>query len=741
MAKDKKNTSSSDSDDIWINLLIGLLCIVPFIAGFLAWVITIPFCYYLVNRKIYKFRKFKQSQAKDKFTLPLIIFVTLLTLINVLMIVFIAELSKNGVWFDTSNLTAILESVFVIFFGITDLFTLSSCLVIWYRQRRFNIKELDIIIQKENKSVADKLEKPSFFKSVWDALNHKRLETKLFNKLENLLIDTTLDDNKDVILNQKERVIVANNALKTGTLILGSTGTGKTNTIMNFIKQAVRTNKLVVFVNGKSDEGLKNQLAHLAKEHKYNLLHWNLSGKEVNFNYNILKDKNAEEIISLLLEIENYEAIARAGKFDVLHYSTLSQMIYEFYIPFMQKCYCYDKENKALDFDILYKYCNYQLQLDLLNHCNYFFPTEEARNLHQRYVNNKHDLSIDERKRLREISKMDEYDKFFFELRKVWGKFNSKSDEGSYSTKSKNQQKMEDQWEQISNTLYLLNKINVNGILNSNGDSLKDLIQSKNKFILFFNMDATSNPVQVGKIGRLIIMDIRQQFANLRANDKKLCFVCDEFSSYATNAIADVLEKGRSSGNETIISAQTIAGIKFIGAEFKDRLMGNTDTKIIHRINNAQDAEELAHIFGTTQDIAKTYQTSEGELSEMGSARQVESFTVHPNNIKRCANYHAYILTLRKQQEGTKGLVKLKPMIYDGEVKIDHCGIDDSNIKLDCSRITRQKKVASMTKAQFEVFRKASWNTYKQKNKLDQDMPSDYMPTKASYVETGENYL
>lgn len=768
MAKTKTN-NNTNQDDLFFDIMIGILCIVPIIAGGIAWAITIPFCYFLINFKKFNFEVKKGYKPQSKYIAPLIAFACINGAIIGLTIASTVLLSVKGGWFSKTSNSAMAFSVVSIFLWLTILFELVIVSVVTIRQKKIKDEDLEVLIEAEQKTISERLEATTGVKAFLLGFLHDQLCKKLYLQLSDYVMQKTMEETNDVVLNKQSRVIIPSKALSTGTLILGGTGCGKTNTILHFIKEAVKTNKLVIFVNGKADDKLKYQLGHLAEENKYNFLHWNLEDKECNFDYNILEGKTPDEIISLLLEIENYEAIARAGKFDVLHYSTISQVIYEFYIPFIFKYYLPKSAFKSIDFQTLFSLTDFDKQAEVLNNnLDSFFLNPYYLDLMKKYLTYLKELSIfewrkknkilplpEQPKPLNEIEKTKLFDnpdfiryrQVFKELCKIW----DRDDNGVETEQAKKGQgKFKEQWNQIRNTLFLLNKLNTNGhLLSKHGQSIKELIKSDKKTILFFNMDATSNPVGVGKIGRLIIMDIRQQFETMRHANKKICFVCDEFSSYATNAIADILEKGRSSGSETIIAAQTLAGIKIISEEFKDRIMGNTDTKVVHRVNNVKDAEELAGIFGTFEDIEKTYQTDEAELGTKGSVRMVDKYIVHPNDIKKCPAYFAYVLTLRKQKTGTKGEVKTRPMIYNGAIKIDYCGLNEDPIRVDCSenaklrvlaelQEAREAVVAKMTDAEWIIFRQTQWDKYCANNMIPNCQVNEkFLYNKNEYILNG----
>ena len=114
----------------------------------------------------------------------------------------------------------------------------------------------------------------------------------------------------------------------------------------------------------------------------------------------------------------------------------------------------------------------------------------------------------------------------------------------------------------------------------------------------------------------------------------------DEFSALGGSNLVDVVERTRSHGGASVLSAQTLVTLETIDNGFKDRFMSNTAVKILHQIDIK--ADELADMLGTRQAMKETLQTFEDKdlldtqarASGQGTAREVEVFTLHPNVLR-----------------------------------------------------------------------------------------------------------
>lgn len=168
--------------------------------------------------------------------------------------------------------------------------------------------------------------------------------------------------------------------------------------------------------------------------------------------------------------------------------------------------------------------------------------------------------------------------------------------------------------------------------------------------IVLFNMDAARDLEASQFIANLAISDYVAAMADLGENrwhknasgaqTRLNLLIVDEFSALGGSNLVDVVERTRSHGGASVLSAQTLTALETIDNGFKDRLMTNTAVKILHQIDIK--ADELADMLGTRQAMKETLQTFEDKdllgtqarASGQGTVREVEVFTLHPNILR-----------------------------------------------------------------------------------------------------------
>ncbi|WP_051271678.1 type IV secretory system conjugative DNA transfer family protein [Shimazuella kribbensis] len=98
-------------------------------------------------------------------------------------------------------------------------------------------------------------------------------------------------------------VIVKDEELNMHALVLGATGAGKTNTLMVILESAIRRGKPVIFVDGKGDPALVNDLEKLATQYNRSFQAFSYGG---NLRYNPLKHGNETELKDKLIAAEEW---------------------------------------------------------------------------------------------------------------------------------------------------------------------------------------------------------------------------------------------------------------------------------------------------------------------------------------------------------------------------------------------------------------------------------------------------
>ena len=124
-----------------------------------------------------------------------------------------------------------------------------------------------------------------------------------------------------------------------------------------------------------------------------------------------------------------------------------------------------------------------------------------------------------------------------------------------------------------------------------------------------------------------------------RVKPQKTFFIMDEINVYATTALTDLVNKSRSAGVTCVLATQSLSDLDFAcGESYKEQIVENCNNYIIMRQNSGVNAEKWANILGTRATMDVTYQLQQRglETSEtgFGSARRTREFLYHPDDIK-----------------------------------------------------------------------------------------------------------
>lgn len=125
---------------------------------------------------------------------------------------------------------------------------------------------------------------------------------------------------------------------------------------------------------------------------------------------------------------------------------------------------------------------------------------------------------------------------------------------------------------------------------------------------------------------------------------KPMFLFCDEPTTYLSMNFLDTVNKTRGAGIHTIFSPQTLTDLKLKKPEAAEILIGNANTFMIGRLNSPEEAEYVAKLIGTYQDVDVTEVTTQEEgysstnrinwTGDKGTKRDVRNFKVEPDKIK-----------------------------------------------------------------------------------------------------------
>lgn len=171
----------------------------------------------------------------------------------------------------------------------------------------------------------------------------------------------------------------------------------------------------------------------------------------------------------------------------------------------------------------------------------------------------------------------------------------------------------------------------------------------REKAVVLFSMNSLRFKEFSQLIGRLVVNDLRTTIARRYDYPERdyIFGIFDEFHVFASLQVVDILAQARGAGFCTIIATQSLSDLDLVDPDLTGRIVENCNTFIIQAQNYPKNAERLAAIIGTQDSIARTFQV-EGHMVQvgtgLGSWREVKEFIVHPDEIKRLQRGEAIVV-------------------------------------------------------------------------------------------------
>jgi len=178
----------------------------------------------------------------------------------------------------------------------------------------------------------------------------------------------------------------------------------------------------------------------------------------------------------------------------------------------------------------------------------------------------------------------------------------------------------------------------IGGIFTSKGMDISQALQ-ENAIILFV-LNPLTYPELSPAFGRLVLIDAKKAIGTLfKSSIGRTFFIMDEINVYATTALTDLVNKSRSAGVTCVLSTQSLSDLDFAcGDAYKEQIIENCNNYIVMRQNSGVNAEHWANILGTRATMEVTYQLQQKGLDTsetgFGSARRVREYLFHPDDIK-----------------------------------------------------------------------------------------------------------
>lgn len=138
---------------------------------------------------------------------------------------------------------------------------------------------------------------------------------------------------------------------------------------------------------------------------------------------------------------------------------------------------------------------------------------------------------------------------------------------------------------------------------------------------------------------------VSQMFNEIKL--KRKFFVFDEINVYASKTLLDLINKSRSAGVTCVCATQSLSDLQSnVDEAFQEQIIENCNNYVVMRQNSVTSAETWAETIGTKEIMHMTYQVTDTPDSvDKGSARKVREFKVHPDSIKSLKTGEGYFIS------------------------------------------------------------------------------------------------
>lgn len=160
--------------------------------------------------------------------------------------------------------------------------------------------------------------------------------------------------------------------------------------------------------------------------------------------------------------------------------------------------------------------------------------------------------------------------------------------------------------------------------------------------IIYFQLPVLLTPFLGKATGKMVLQSLQAAIANRHRGENRspnfYSVFLDDFTEYLYEGFVSVLNKSRSANVGIVFAHQALGDLKTLGDPIANSILTNSNLKVIMRGNEPDSAEYFSKVIGTVKTIKYTERTKKGILNQEetgdASAREVEEFIVHPNQIK-----------------------------------------------------------------------------------------------------------
>lgn len=183
--------------------------------------------------------------------------------------------------------------------------------------------------------------------------------------------------------------------------------------------------------------------------------------------------------------------------------------------------------------------------------------------------------------------------------------------------------------------------------------------------IVCLSLDSLGYAETAAMLGAMAVLDLKS-IAGMRLERiesgeqvRPTLVMVDEFSGMGGDHLLALVARARAAGMAALLSTQDVADLTAVSDAFRDQVLGNTATKLVHRQVVPESAETLAAIAGTREAWDETLQVEQGvrrqvlgglrggwlgEGTGLGTVRATRHYVVHPDELKQLPDHHCVVM-------------------------------------------------------------------------------------------------
>ena len=394
----------------------------------------------------------------------------------------------------------------------------------------------------------------------------------------------------------RKNVFIPSNAKHV--FICGTTGSGKTIALSNFIKAGVDYHYPMLIVDGKgdTDEGSLMEIVNLLKKNcpKHKTYIINFNEPATSDKYNPFKNTNTDVIKDMLINMTNWS----------------------------EEHYKYNTERYIGRLLRLLALEDITVSLESLTH---YLPTASFSKLSR-------NLSIKGK-----ISKEEHVEDI--ELAKISGQI-AEGAAARFAT---------------------IKESELGQIFSEDGIDIYTALEENAVILFILNplLYPEMSPL-IGKL--IIIDSKKAVSNFFKRKKKRIFYILDEINVYASAPLLDLVNKSRSANITCILASQSLSDLDHVSDQFKEQIIENCNNYIVLRQNSSVNAEHWSNVIGTRETMQATYQISgaSGDVksTDLGSLRKVREYLYHPDSIKQLGTGKAIFLSRDKMQHSRIDIYK-----------------------------------------------------------------------------------